>query len=72
MRALNHALNDPRQNRLLRDLGIAGLFLAVAILFQVTPLSATALVQQLVGVCVGFALGYGIRSAKAALERRRQ
>jgi len=64
-------LEDATKNELLRDFGVASIFLAVAILLNKTstPVSSDSLIHSLTGVAIGFALAYVIRSLRTYRTR---
>lgn len=69
---LRDCVVDRSNNQFLRDLGVSFLFLTVALLVQSSVLYPNTLFQHLIGVCIGFALGYGIRSVNAVRRAQRQ
>jgi hypothetical protein len=55
-------VDDKSSNALLRDLGVASLFLTIGFLLESYVFFTNPVFQSLIGVCIGFALGFAIRS----------
>lgn len=68
---LRKCIEDIVTNRFLRDLGVSFLFIMAALLMQSSALYSNTLFQHLIGVCIGFALGYGIHSVVAVRRAQR-
>lgn len=64
-------VEDKSLNRLLHNLGVASLFLTAGILLQSITFYQNAVYQMLIGACIGFALGYAVRSIMVCNETRR-
>lgn len=65
-------IDDKASNILLRDLGVASLFLTCGILLESSSLYANPIFQQLIGACIGFALGFAIRAVIAWRNSQKQ